>query len=69
MIAEDEMPSVARESALRANFRNSLRTVGERLEVLLPRYSATSDATLASMFGSVAHRRHPQRPRRSRTAK
>ena len=60
--AEQDFRSKAGKPPLQANFRNSLRTVGQHLEGLFLRYSATLGDTI---LDSIAHFRQRQRPNRS----
>ena len=63
--AEQDFRSAAGKAPLQANFRNSLRTVGQHLEGLFLQYSATLGDTVATILGSIAHCRQRQRPNRS----
>ena len=63
--AEQGFPTEPSKAPLRANFRNSLRTVGQHVEGLLLQYSATLGETVATILDSIAHCRQRQRPGRS----
>ena len=63
--AEQDFRSAAGKAPLQANFRNSLRTVGQHLEGLFLQYHATLGDTIATILGSIAHCRQRQRPNRS----
>ena len=63
--AEQDFQSQAGKPPLQANFRNSLRTVGQHLEALLLQYSATLGDTVHTILDSIAHCRQRQRPNRS----
>ena len=63
--AEQDFRSEAGKPPLQANFRNSLRTVGQHLEGLLLQYSATLGDTVHTILDSIAHCRQRQRPHRS----
>ena len=58
-------PGPTGDRQLQANFRNSLRTVGQHLEGLFLQYHATLGDTIATILGSIAHCRQRQRPNRS----
>ena len=63
--AEHDFRSEAGKPPLQANFRNSLRTVGQHLEGLFLQYSATLGDTVHTILDSIAHCRQRQRPNRS----
>ena len=63
--AEQDFRSAAGKAPLQANFRNSLRTVGQHLEGLFLQYHATLGDTVATILRSIAHCRQRQRPNRS----
>ena len=63
--AEQDFRSAAGKAPLQANFRNSLRTVGQHLEGLFLQYHATLGDTVATILASIKHCRQRQRPNRS----
>ena len=65
--AEQDFRSAAGKAPLQANFRNSLRTVGQHLEGLFLHYSATLGDTVATILRSIAHCRQRQRQRPNRS--
>ena len=62
---EAEMPSAADKPPLRAHFNNSLRTVGQHVEWLLPEQSAALSTTVDSILRGMDCCRQGELPNRS----